>query len=160
MLQNRNTIFAAWLGALGYRRKGICMGFLEKTRLIVCCSLALAIVGCSKSSEEVDVFLPRIDDPHAAQKSALCSPEKVSLASFDKNQKFLETAEFRSFFDCANYDGKFKGIAPLVHSPASPRFLESLMDSVGAIASSGPAKSIKERLAPWFDEHKESKGSK
>src|SRR3989344_5549516 len=137
------------------------MGLSKSTRMIACFMLALvALVGCSKGSEEVDVFLPRIDDPHAARKNVLCAPDKISLASFDRNKKFLETAEFRSFFDCANYDGKFAGIAPLVHSPASPRFLESLMDSVGSIANSGPAKNIKERIAPWFEEHRDSRVAK
>lgn len=121
--------------------------------------------GCAKPSESVEVFLPKVEakgGPSAeARKAFYCSPDKVNFTFLEKGQKkFLHTSQFRAFFDCMNYNGDYAGLQPLVHSPATPRFLEALMESMNALSGAEANQNIKERLKPWFQEHKNSGKSK
>jgi hypothetical protein len=118
-------------------------------------ALFLLLLGaCSKGQESVDVFMPRLDiSPEvASRRAALCTPDRLSLRSFDSNKGILDSQEFRNFFDCANADGKFRGLEAMVHSPASPRFFSALMDSVNSLASNSASLSIRDRIQPWFQE--------
>lgn len=122
------------------------------------CALALALLaGCSRAPEQVQVFLPRIEEPAgpaaAERRAALCSPERMSFRFLEQGtERFHHTAEFRQFFDCANYDGKYASLAPFIHNPASPAFVDALVDSMRVLATNPNAQNIREHLEPWFRE--------
>lgn len=118
----------------------------------------LAFAGCSADEGDLKAQVPHIPEQIALNKAspaelarrrvARCSPDKFSFS-------FLEdTNQFKSFFDCANYNYQFQQLEPFFHSPAAPGFIDAFKDSVVALSTSSNAQNIRELLAPWFQEYK------
>ncbi len=91
------------------------------------------------------VLLPQVleDSEMQLRKRDLCSQ-----VSFEHD--LLNRKSYLTLFDCLNYDDKFKGISPLLHSESFDDFARNLMESVHSISDA--SKNIKQKMEPWFQE--------
>jgi hypothetical protein len=109
--------------------------------------LVLLLSGCGSASQDPVVFLPRVVGPEGADLDALrsryCRGIRVSLGD-----DFLTHENFRSIFNCANYDSSLEGLRPLFGSREFPELLRNL----NLILSSSSTENLRETLRPWLEE--------
>lgn len=106
----------------------------------------LSLVACGNKADGPEIFLPRVVGPEGADLEALrsryCQGVNVDL------NNILTPENFRSIFNCANYDSSLEGLKPLFTSQEFPSFLQNL----NLILTSDSTQNLKETLSPWLKE--------
>ncbi len=98
------------------------------------------------SGKDPELFLPKITSPEGADLEALRSRYCQGVVlNFDE---LLTPENFRSVFQCANYDGNLEEIRKLFTSDEFPAFLKNM----NLVLGSSNAQGIRESLRPWFEE--------
>lgn len=108
--------------------------------------ITMLLVGCGSGTKEPEIFLPRVLGPEGADldslRSLYCRGASVDL------DNILTPENFRSIFNCANYDKSLEDLKPLFTSEEFPAFLKNM----NLILKSDNTQNLKESLRPWFEE--------
>jgi hypothetical protein len=107
--------------------------------------LALAFYACG-NNQDPQLFLPKLTGPEGADLEALrvkyCQGVVLDL------DNLLTPENFRSVFNCANYDSKLEDLRPLFTNQEFPDFLRNMNVILGSSNTQG----LKETLRAWFEE--------
>lgn len=118
-----------------------------KWRILILTAVVLSSCAKDKKEETPYIFLPRAVTAEGvdleAAHSTLC---KGTVISLDEN--FLTPANFRSVFDCANYDKTLAPLEPLLTNKEFPSFISN----INVILRSESTAGLKETINSWLKE--------
>lgn len=116
-------------------------------RLLPLWVLCFVLIACGKPDQDPELFLPRVKSPQGADLEELraryCQGARVSFGS-----DFLTHENFRSIFNCANYDGSLEELKPLFTRPEFPDFIRNL----NTILGSDQTRELRDTLRTWLEE--------
>lgn len=112
----------------------------------ICALFVLLSFSSCGSGKDPELFLPKITSPEGADLEALRSRYCQGVVlNFDE---LLTPENFRSVFQCANYDGNLEEIRKLFTNDEFPSFLRNMNLVLGSSNTQG----LRESLRPWFEE--------
>jgi hypothetical protein len=110
-------------------------------------SMLLALILCAcGSNQDPQLFLPKLSSPEGVDLEALRS--KYCQGVILDLDNLLTPENFRSVFNCANYDSKLDELRPLFTSQEFPDFLKNINVILGSKNTQG----LQETLRDWFEE--------
>ena len=108
--------------------------------------VALVLSGCAKEEQKPYIFLPQVlnlqGEDLEVRRAQQC--QGVNIALDDAN---LTPENFRSVFNCANYDRTLEPLSSLVNNQEFPDFVSHL----NVILRSDSSRSLKDTLQDWLE---------
>lgn len=118
----------------------------RELRALICVFFVLILTSCGGNDGDPVVFLPKVTGKIGSNSESLreiyCSPQRVSF-----RDGILTDENFRSVFDCANFDGSLEDLRPLIKNSEFPAFVRNM----NAILGADSTRTLRDTLGDWLE---------